>query len=71
MIMKKGTFIVVVGPSAAGKTELVKALLKKIPNSARLVTSTTRERRPEEKPTDYFFISREEFEKGIADDKFF
>lgn len=67
----KGKFIVVVGPSAAGKTELVKTLLKKIPNSARLVTSTTRERRPEEKPTDYFFISREEFEKGIADGEFF
>lgn len=68
---RPGKFIVIVGPSAAGKTELVKTLIKKIPNSARLVTTTTRERRPEEKPTDYFFISRAEFEKGIAEDDFF
>ncbi len=67
----KGKFFVIVGPSASGKTELVKALISKIPNSARLVTKTTRPRRPEEKETDYFFISREEFEKGIAEGDFF
>ncbi len=66
-----GKFIVIVGPSASGKTELVKALIKKIPNSARLITTTTRERRTEEKPTDYFFVSRAEFEKGIAAGDFF
>jgi guanylate kinase len=66
----KGKFIVIVGPSAAGKTELVTALLKKIPHSARLITTTTRPRRPGEKD-DYFFISREEFEKGIQKEEFF
>lgn len=67
----KGKFIVIVGPSAAGKTELVKALIKKIPNSGRLITTTTRQYRPEEKSTDYFFVTREVFEKGIAEDEFF
>ena len=66
----RGKFIVIVGPSASGKTELVKALVKRVPNSARLVTTTTRERRPGEKD-DYFFTSREEFEKGIAAGEFF
>ncbi len=67
---KKGTFVVIVGPSASGKTKLVTELLKRIPDSARLITTTTRQPRPGEKD-DYFFISREEFEKGIAEDVFF
>lgn len=66
----KGKFVVIAGPSASGKTELVRALLTKIPNSARLMTSTTRERRPGEYE-DYFFISREVFEKGIEHGDFF
>lgn len=70
MKSQKGKFIVIVGPSASGKTKLVTELLKKIPGSARLITTTTRERRPGEKD-DYFFISRPEFEKGIAGDTFF
>jgi|CXWK01.1.fsa_nt_gi guanylate kinase len=68
---KTGKFFVIVGPSASGKTELVKELIKRIPNSARLVTTTTRVRRPEELATDYFFINRQEFEKGIVDGDFF
>ncbi len=66
----KGKFIVIVGPSASGKTKLVTTLLEKIPNSARLITTTTRPPRPGE-TNDYFFVSREEFEKGIAADEFF
>ncbi len=66
-----GKFIMIVGPSGSGKDELVKVLLKKIPNSARFVTTTNRKPRPEEKPTDYFFISTEEFKKGIANGDFF
>jgi len=68
----KGKFIIIVGPSTSGKTELVKALLKKVSNSARLISVTTRTRRPEEKDgVDYVFISRGEFEKRIKDSEFF
>ena len=66
----KGTFIVIVGPSASGKTELVNALIKKVPNSARLITMTTRPKRlNEEHEKDYFFVSRGEFEKKIKEEK--
>jgi guanylate kinase len=63
----KGRFIIIIGPSASGKTELVNALLKKVPDSARLITMTTRPPRPgEEDGKDYFFITREEFERRIV-----
>ncbi len=66
----KGKFVVIIGPSASGKTELVKALLARIPNSTRLKTKTTRGRRPGEKD-EYFFITLEEFMKGINEGDFF
>lgn len=69
-VKQKGKFIIIVGPSASGKTELVAALTKRIPNSARLITTTTRAPRPGEK-NDYFFVTREEFEKGIEAGDFF
>lgn len=68
----RGKFIVIVGPSASGKTDLVEALVKKIPHATRLVTTTTRPQRPHEKHAEhYFFISRAEFEQGIAAGDFF
>lgn len=67
-----GKFIVIVGPSASGKTMLVKALLERLPNSARLITTTTRAPRPgEQNGIDYYFLSRKEFEARIADNEFF
>ena len=63
----KGRFVMIIGPSAAGKTELVKALLARVPGSARLVTMTTRPQRPGElEGVDYHFVDRAEFERRIA-----
>ena len=68
----KGKFILIVGPSAVGKTELVRALVERIPRSARLVTTTTRLRRDNERDgVDYFFTDRATFEEGIAAGDFF
>lgn len=68
----QGRFIVITGPSAAGKTRLVDELLQRVPNAARLVTVTTRAARPGEKDgVDYFFISRGEFRKRLAENDFF
>ncbi len=61
--MSRGKFIIVTGPSAAGKTTVVEALLKRLPSAARLVTTTTRAPRPGEiDGRDYHFLSREDFE---------
>ena len=67
-----GKFIIIVGPSTSGKTELVKALLKKMPEATRFVSVTTRAMRPEEKNgVDYTFTDRADFEKRIAAGEFF
>ncbi|MDQ3077115.1 MAG: guanylate kinase [bacterium] len=65
-----GKFVIITGPSGSGKTALVTSILTKIPHSTRLVTTTTRVPRPGEKD-DYFFVLREEFEKGIKNEDFF
>jgi len=60
--MGKGTFVVITGPSAVGKTKAVEKLLEIIPNSKRLITTTTRAPRDGEiDKVDYHFLSEEEF----------
>lgn len=70
--MKKarGVLIVVSGFSGAGKGTLMKKLLKNYNHYALSISMTTRSPRPGEKDgKDYFFITREEFEKHIANDE--
>lgn len=55
--------LILTGPSASGKTEIVKILIEKY-NLKKLVTYTTRKPRPNEVDgVDYNFISEEEFLK--------
>ena len=62
--------IVLAGASASGKTEVAKVLAKKY-GITKIVTTTTREKRKGEvNGVDYFFVSKEEFEKMILDDRF-
>lgn len=62
--------IVLAGASASGKTEVAKLLAKKY-GITKIVTTTTREKRTGEVDgVDYFFVSKEEFEKMILEDKF-
>ncbi len=62
--------IVLAGASASGKTEVAKVLAKKY-GITKIVTTTTREKRKDEvNGVDYFFVSKEEFEKMILDDRF-
>lgn len=66
-----GKLVVVSAPSGGGKNTVVNYLIKKLPNSARFVTTTTRPSRGQEKHgVDYFFISKEEFEKKIKYNEF-
>ncbi|MCR4333887.1 MAG: guanylate kinase [Patescibacteria group bacterium] len=70
--MTMGQFIVIVGPTASGKTVLTTELLKRLPNAARLITTTTRTSRLGERDgVDYYFVSRADFEEGIRNGDFF
>jgi guanylate kinase len=67
----RGRLIVVSGPSGAGKSTLIKASLQAVPELAYSVSATTRAPRPGEvEGRDYIFISREEFERWIAEGRF-
>ena len=66
---QKGILIVISGFSGAGKGTLVKELIKKYDNYALSVSMTTRAPRPGERHgVEYFFSTREDFEKTIAED---
>lgn len=64
--------IVVSAPSGAGKTTLCKRLLDEFKSSVQLsISATTRAPRgKEEHGREYFFVSREEFERMIRDGEF-
>ncbi len=62
--------IVLAGASASGKTEVAKELAKKF-GIVKVITTTTRNMRVGEvNGRDYFFVSKEEFEKMIHEGKF-
>ena len=68
---KKGTLIVISGPSGVGKGTVVDMLLKKLPGAVLSVSCTTRAPREGEKNgKSYFFISKETFLKMIDEGGF-
>jgi len=63
--------IVISGPSGSGKGTIIKEVIKKIPELIYSVSYTTRPKREGEiEGKDYFFISKDEFEKLIDEDFF-
>jgi len=63
--------IIISSPSGCGKDTIVSALLKTIPHSRRIITSTTRiPRQYEEHGKNYYFISRDEFLHLIEKNQF-
>ena len=68
--MSKSNIFIISGPSGAGEDSIIEGLKSILPIE-RIITSTTREMRSgESQGNPYYFISREEFEKNIADNKF-
>ena len=66
--MKKGLIIVISGPAGSGKGTVIKLLRERMPGINLSVSATTREPRPgEEEGVHYYFITKEEFEKRIAE----
>jgi len=67
----KGELFILSSPAGGGKTTIANSLIKEIPNLKRVITCTTRKPRPDEKNgVDYFFLSKEEFEKRIEQGEF-
>ncbi|MDH5405014.1 MAG: guanylate kinase [Candidatus Aminicenantes bacterium] len=61
---KKGQVFIISAPSGSGKTTLGKELLNSLPDLQLSISYTTRKPRPgEQEGVDYFFLTREEFEK--------
>ncbi|WP_324780327.1 guanylate kinase [Thiobacillus sedimenti] len=67
----EGVLYIVSAPSGAGKTSLVKALLKNDPAIRLSVSYTTRAPRPGETDgRDYHFVSRDDFGRMLAEGEF-
>jgi len=67
----KGNILVVSGPSGSGKSTLMHEMIKRIDNTYFSISTTTREKRNGEvEGKDYFFISKDEFKKGIEEGNF-
>jgi len=66
-----GHLFVISGPSAVGKTSIVRYLLDKKPQLSRVVTCTTRSIRENERDgVDYIFLSKEDFKEKIERNEF-
>ena len=64
-------FVIVVGPSGCGKTTLINTFLQRNKNFQKVITSTTRDIRLDEKDKiDYYFFSNKEFKKKIENNEF-
>jgi guanylate kinase len=63
--------IVVTGTSGAGKGTLERAVLPRVPDLELAVSATTRERREgEQEGRDYYFVTREEFQRLLDTGEF-
>ncbi len=66
-----GELFVVAAPSGAGKTSLVHAVMQRMPQLRFSISYTTRAQRPAEiAGRDYFFVTRAEFERMVANGEF-
>ena len=65
-------FFVISAPSGAGKTSLVKALIDQKANCRAAISHTTRPKRSGEiDGKDYYFVSKEEFDLLVKENRFF
>ncbi|CAI8196182.1 MAG: guanylate kinase [Sulfurovum sp.] len=71
MDFQKGAILILSGPSGCGKSTLLKEVYKYIDDYYFSISTTTRNPRVgETHGVDYFFTSKEEFEKGITEGEF-
>ncbi|WP_448375104.1 guanylate kinase [Fervidobacterium sp.] len=69
--LAQGILFVISGPSGVGKTSIIRSVLERIEHVVFSVSCTTRKQRPGEiDGIDYYFVSHEQFEKMIQENKF-
>lgn len=69
--MSQGKLFIFSAASGTGKTSLARALMERHPNLAFSVSHTTRAPRPgEQHGVHYYFVSREEFDRMVANGEF-
>lgn len=69
--MKRGSLIIISGPSAAGKNQVVKSVLERCENLKLSTSVTTRAKKPNEiDGVDYYFKSLDEYTQMLHNDEF-
>ena len=69
MIEQRGKLVVISGPSGAGKSTVISRLMQRRQNLCFSVSATTRDPRPGELDgKDYFFVTREAFDRMVSAD---
>ena len=64
---RRGRLFVIAAPSGAGKTSLVRALMEREPGLRFSISYTTRRQRPNEAHgRDYYFVTKDDFERMVA-----
>lgn len=67
----RGFLVVLAGPTGVGETTVTRAVIRRLPRAKRLLTTTSRPKRPGEKQgREYEFLTRREFERRIGRKKF-
>ena len=65
-MQRQGLIVIISSPGGGGKDSVIRGLIKIFKKSTKLITVTSRAKRPREKEgVDQFFISAEEFEKKL------
>jgi len=71
MFCKKGRFIIISSVSGGGKTSIIDALKKRSAKIVVAITATSRTpRKGEKNGVDYYFYSKEEFQKQVEKNQF-
>lgn len=70
-MQQRGFLLILSGPSGAGKNTVLDAARERLPDLLYSVSATTRPRRPlEEDGLDYFFLTKEEFQRRVEAGEF-
>lgn len=70
--MPKGTFALIIGPTAVGKSTILREVLRRLPSAVHVLSTTCRDPRPGELDgRDYHFLSCDAFQERAAEGDFF